>query len=482
MKNSQLIKLLKTFTLKEIEKFSEYLSSPYFNKNKNISKLYNAIRKAYPDFEQEKLTKENLFGRVSPGRKYDDNKFRLLLHYLYENAKDFITYDRFGKEQNKYRFQEILINELIERELLDESLKILDKTIREFDKTAIKDSEYFLYKYVFENEKLYCIQRIKQEKYEKYMTKPSIETPLKNLINYFYNKVLTYYFVALNMKALFKLDIDTVLFEKIFSYFDYELFNDSPLIQMHYNIIMIFKTNDEKYYNKLKELVQKYEKSLMPMRLNDVYVNMENFCLRKIRAGETRFRHELHEILKMDLEKKIYKYESDMPQKLYKNIFHNAVDLKKFEWADNFIRTYKKELRSDHREATFCYCKAYLEAELNNFRGSLNYLAKLNTDELYLKIDVKLLQARLYYELDWYDNLNSAIDSMRHTFKENKFIADNRRAQYSAFIRFLSALNNARLKKDEYKIKELKESVQKAEDLQWKDWFIKKVEGLECTN
>jgi len=50
MKNSQLIKLLKTFSLKEIKKFGELISSPYFNTNRNVIKLYEIIRTAYPDF------------------------------------------------------------------------------------------------------------------------------------------------------------------------------------------------------------------------------------------------------------------------------------------------------------------------------------------------------------------------------------------------------------------------------------------------
>jgi len=171
-----------------------------------------------------------------------------------------------------------------------------------------------------------------------------------------------------------------------------------------------------------------------------------------------------------------------MSQNFYKNILQNAAELKEFEWADNFIESYKNELRSDYRDAAYCYCKAFLEAEKNNYEDSLDYLSRLQTDELYLKIDVRLLQARLYYELNEYDVLLSSIDSTRHFLKDNKFIAENRKAQYSTFIKSLSALNNAQLKKDEYKIKELKENILKADDLQWKDWFVKKVEELEVND
>jgi len=79
MENSQLIKLLKTFDTKEIKRFSEFISSPYFNKNKNVIKLYEVVIKAYPDFE--KITRENIFFKLFPGKKYNGNTLRVLTHY-----------------------------------------------------------------------------------------------------------------------------------------------------------------------------------------------------------------------------------------------------------------------------------------------------------------------------------------------------------------------------------------------------------------
>jgi hypothetical protein len=244
-------------------------------------------------------------------------------------------------------------------------------------------------------------------------------------------------------------------------------------------MVMALKNKDEKYFYNIKDLLLRNEKQISITRQYDIYINLENYCRRKIRAGVIKFKREFFEILKLDLDKKIYKIEPYMSQNFYKNTLQNAAELKEFEWAENFIESYKNELHPDYREAVYCYCKAFLETEKNNFEKSLDYLSKLTTDELYLKIDVKLLQTRLYYELNEYDVLNSVIDSMRHFIKSNKFISENRKTQYSTFIKLLSALNNVRLKKDEFKIKELKENISSAEDLQWKDWFMKKVEELE---
>jgi len=475
MKNIQLIKLLKTFTPDEIKKFSEFVSSPYFNKNKNVIKLYEILRRAYPDFD--KLTKENIFSKIFPGKKYKDNNLRVLMHQLHKNARDFISVNLFFQDRNGHK--ELLLHEFFRRGLDEESKKEIDKIITELEKNDMKDAEYFIDKYEFEYKKLYYFQKKYKDKYEKYFTKSNIETPFVNLANYFLVKVLTFLSFILNTKILYKVEIDTSLLEKLIACYDIESFSDVPLIQIYYNMVMALKHNDEKYFYNIKDLLLKNEKQISITRQYDIYINLENYCRRKIRAGETKFKHEFFEILKLDLEKKIYKLEPYMSQNFYKNTLQNAAELKEFEWANNFIESYKDELRADYKEAVYCYCKAFIEAEKNNFEKSLNYLSTLKTDELYLKIDVKFLQTRLYYELNEYDVLNSTIDTTRHFLKNNKFIAENRKVQFSTFIKSLSALNNARLKKDEYKIKELKENILKAEDLQWKEWFVKKVEELE---
>ncbi|MBL7129639.1 MAG: hypothetical protein ISS16_11735 [Ignavibacteria bacterium] len=479
MKDSQLIKLLKTFTPKEIKKFSEFISSPYFNKNKNVIKLYEILRKDYPDFD--KLSKEHVFEKIFPGKDYKDNNLRILIHQLYENAKEYITHKRFTDIIYNYRYKEVLIYDLYERELYDESGKEIDKAILDINKFDYQDAEFFKYKFIMEYEKLYFLQKKYQDKYEKYFTKSNIETPFVNLANYFLIKVLTFLCFILNTKILYKLDIDTSFFEKLIACYDIESLSNVPLIQIYYNMVMALKNKDEKYFYNIKDLLLENEKQISLARQCDIYVNLENYCRRKIRAGETKFKREFFDILKMDLEKKIYKVDPYISQNFYKNILQNAAELKEFEWAESFLETYMQELRSDYQDTVYGFCKAYLEAEKNNYEKALEYLSKIQTDELYLKIDVKLLQARLYYELNEYDVLNSAIDTTRHFFKSNKFIAENRRIQFSTFIKFLSALNNTRLKKDEYKINELKESIHKTEDLQWKDWFVKKVEELEAT-
>jgi len=61
MKDSKLISLFSTFEKKEWRRFREFLESPYFNKRKDIVKLYQYIASLAPDFPEAKLNNAFVF-------------------------------------------------------------------------------------------------------------------------------------------------------------------------------------------------------------------------------------------------------------------------------------------------------------------------------------------------------------------------------------------------------------------------------------
>ena len=58
MINTLLIDILRTFSAEEIKKFREMISSPYFNKQTPLIKLFDQIKIYYPEFRNEGLRKE----------------------------------------------------------------------------------------------------------------------------------------------------------------------------------------------------------------------------------------------------------------------------------------------------------------------------------------------------------------------------------------------------------------------------------------
>ena len=60
MKNTKLVRFLMLFTVEEFKKLGLFVRSPYYNRLNNVIKLYNSIKKYYPDFDSRGFTKENV--------------------------------------------------------------------------------------------------------------------------------------------------------------------------------------------------------------------------------------------------------------------------------------------------------------------------------------------------------------------------------------------------------------------------------------
>src|ERR1700674_5401958 len=99
MLKSNLIEAFRTFTPKEMKEFGEFVNSPYFNKNKNVKKLFDVIKKYYPSLNSDKLNKESVFAKIYTGERYKDSTMRLLMFYLYEVVEKFLAHNSIANNE-----------------------------------------------------------------------------------------------------------------------------------------------------------------------------------------------------------------------------------------------------------------------------------------------------------------------------------------------------------------------------------------------
>ena len=93
----------------------------------------------------------------------------------------------------------------------------------------------------------------------------------------------------------------------------------------------------------------------------------------------------------------------------------------------------------------------------------------MKTDELYLKIDIKLLQCKLFYMLNWHVPLSSLLETFKRTLTNNRLIPEKRKILFLKFIKYLNKLNNLKDSPDENKSRELRK------EIAWDDFFAQKI-------
>lgn len=477
MLKSNLIDAFKTFSAQEIKEFSEFVSSPFFNKNVNVIKLFEIIKKNYPDLDSEKLEKEKVFKKLFPGKPYKDSTLRLLMFYLYEIVEKFLAYKHF--ERDTFRYNENLVVELRTRSLFKEFEKNIEKINGEIEKLSVKDDYFYFNRFVFKYEYLNFASNFLAGKYEKVVSKDDIEFVSHNLTYFYLIKILKFYSIALNIMHLYNVKIETSIFENIMQSFNPDTFTDVPLIGIYYNAIMILlKPDEESYFYKLKNLVIKNDANLPKDTISDLYINLENYCHRKGRTGSEKFLNEALQLYNLELKAESCFYSGQIPYSFYNSYVVTACRLLKFEEADEFIEKYKSYLSDEHQEGYYLYSKAFLENHKGNHELALEYLAKVKIDDMYMKMDVRVLLCRIYFELKWYIPLQSLLDTFKKTVQNNKLMPENRKKYFLMFIKYLNQLNNLSQKQDKSKINELADQLESDESFPNKIWIKNKLNAL----
>lgn len=462
-----------------MKEFSEFVSSPFFNKNVNVVKLFDLIKKNYPEFDQNKIEKEKIFAKLFPGIPFKDSTLRLLMYYLYELVEKFLAYNRFSSD--KFFHKEVLLGELFDRKLFKDYEKIIEAANDELDNFIVRDAYYFRNRYEFAEHKLSYLAEIYMGKYEKYLTKENIQLFSDNITYFYLISVLKYYAITLNTMYLYNVKVDTSVFDNILKNFNINQFTNVPMITIYYRVIQLFlRPDDEENYYSLKELIIKNE-DLIGQSIGDLYINLENYCARCSRKGKHKFLQESFDIYEMELKKKTYSQYGSMPNSFFSSFVVTAGKLKKFEWLRKFIIDYKDELNEQSKEAYYFYSMSFLENEEGNFVKALEYLAKSKPEEVYLKMDLRILQCRIYYSLAWNIPLQSLLDTFKKTVQNNKYITDLRKVQYYKFIKYTNQLNNIRYKDDKASADVLLDELKHDEFFAYKIWVVDEAEKLAYT-
>lgn len=105
-------------------------------------------------------------------------------------------------------------------------------------------------------------------------------------------------------------------------------------------------------------------------------------------------------------------------------------------------------------------------------------LLKTNFGTRYLRLEIRELYLKIYYELNYTESLLSAVDSFRHYLKGTEFSIQNITGAKN-FLNCLTRLLNISERKEKAEIYSIKKEMSGENNLHHKLWLIEKVNALE---
>ena len=471
MKNLQLFDSLKTLNKNEFREFEKFVNSPYFNNRSEVTRFFAAVKKHYPDFRPESINEEKIFSKVYPGKKFSNVLMRKLVSLTSNLMFEFTAIK--GFRDDKLGFGVKLLYTLYDMNL-SAMFEKQAKKMKTVFKTTLINADYYDYKFKYTSKVNGYFSEI-----DAVSTIPKFQNELDDFVEYFIITSLIIYHRLIAYSSLYNVSYDMKFYDEVMGFVKTGGYKDNLLITMYYYMIMLFDSENEEYFFKMKDFWKKNKSALVYIFQNNIYVGLLNFSINRIKAGDFKYRKLLfeitNEVLKEDI---ILKGTGRIQSAMFSAIIRNAASLKEFEWIDNFIKKYTQHLASELTNESLIYAYAVIEFEKGNFKRSLKNISSINIEKLILKINAKNLTIMNYYELKYFDELESFIDAYKHFLKREKSVTDYYHTNINLLIKYVIQLIKLSSNKDLNSATLLKKQLENIPYFILKEWILEKTNEL----
>lgn len=485
MKNTRLVKLMKTFTKEEFKQFGKFVNSPFIQSSRKINLLYDCLSHFYPDFDSSVLTKKEIFKKLFNDQKYNEKKLQNFIFDLTKSCEYFLAH--LNLDYDDTEFQLYLSKGYLNKNLPNESNRI-NKTIekklwlpsfsREKDYfSKLKRLSHLKYNYHDGRKEFNNISKCVQSLFE--------ATSLQFIFEYMHfiseMKILYLNFGCKNENEFIKKIIGSIKFEKLLKLLEESEYINNPLICLHYyRFKTIVDDNNHSYYFLLKDLVLNNLSALDREEKWFFFSHLVNYAMEKEDNLIDGFRNESLSNFKLMLEHKAYSPSENKYMDLltFRNIILSCNTQKEAGWLKYFTENYAKYLDPEHRVNLKHFALAYYYFLIKEFKLSLDYNVKINNKFFFFKTDVKESLLRVYYELGYFKEARTLLEAFRHFIKENKQLTEIYKKPFNNFIKQYSELLKIKSGRNRGIPLRIKSRIEKETDIICKFWLIEKADEL----
>jgi len=484
MTESKLTNLFKALSSDEFRQLEKFIDSPYYNKGRDLMPFFKVLKTFYPDFGNKNLTNEFIYKKLFPGKQFEisksDTAIRALSSHLLSACKEFLVQLELELHQSKKKY--FLLNQLRRKKLykeFDKEYNSISEDNAGYEKGSVRD---FVDKYLTSAVKRDCsLDRDDFENSFEFTLQASENISVAALISLYKfedekNHVSGY---GLTLRDnLLQVILENLNSVNFISEAGEINFRQYPYLQIFYGIYKMNHFKDNTEYHKVKKLLKKHS-SLFGQRENYALWN----TLLTYSALNSLGRHEHLELFKYMLDNKIHK---PLPSEnfhivLFRNLVLLGSHPEEYDWLEKFIEQYSPELHENHRDSMKNYSLAYLSFARSEFEKALDYILKIKYSLYLYKLDLKVLQLKIYYELGYYEEGLSLISTISSYLNESKEVNDISSRFFKVYIKCLRDLIKFRLNGNykEIDLHNIKVTLNQINDNGLSGWLLLKVKEFE---
>ena len=462
MKNSDLFQLLFNLPMEDRKALRKFVRSPYHNLRSDVAGLYDFFEK-HGDNNLAGLTKEAAHEALYPGQAYNDAQIRRCMNYLLKTVEQYLL----AKEATANPLQNNVLLASAYRKLGLEkhARQSLEHAEAALQKTGHRHSDYYDTSFLFEAETLLFSQGTKR-------TAPRNLQRVSQSLDWAYLvKKLDQCCLAISHGAVANVAYDSGLLAKVLDQLEGATWLDEhPAIALPFYYYKAATTEDDLYFEKLKDGILRFEHLFPPAEMRKLYLLAINYTIQRYNRGEAHFLLEMFNLYQTALQRRFLLENDQLSRFAFKNIAGIAIRLGEFDWAQTFIDTYSDTVEPQHRRNYTDYNLAKLHYARRDFPKAMRLLHKVEYEDVFLSLDARVLLLKIYFEQKELDALESFLQSFQRFLNRKKELGYHRENYLNTlhFAHRLLALNP--LDKKETLL--LRQEIEQAKALGEREWLL----------
>lgn len=474
------IEVLETFSPAELKEFKAFLNSPFYNTNKSLLRFYSYNLSILRMEPSKVLSKEKVFKKVYPGKKYNEESFKTLVFNFNKVLDEFLIQK--SLERHPFDRSILHIKELSRRSLerrYDKKVKYAEKLLSK-QSPALDD--------YFDNFKI--LETIKSDNL---LSKKDLYKEPNQIF-----RRGDYVILAFLMKFIFSLEDvyllrDELNYEEkdnltletekhinlayLIKYLEKKRFVNSHYISLKYYEYLALKDLNFESYEKYKNIFDKYSEKL---GWSDKFVflgTLNSICIMGEHTGKQKFSSESNAICKLMVDENSYAFRPEEYTEVsrFYNLVIEFTNKKEWDYFDRVINEFGKKLDPNLKASFINY--AYMLRYFNErkFEEALNCNKDIEFNHTLLKNNMKITLMKLYYELGYTEELLYLLDTSLKYYNNVETYSQFKIERAINFIKYLKKIVIYSDSKNYTRMDELVSEIECIQNINSKLWLMEKI-------
>jgi len=470
MHNSKLIKLFKGLSRSELLEFGRYIKTPFLNRDDNLVKLYDYIKKYSPKYDSPKLEKEYFLKKVSKNQQVKDRQVHDWMSDLTRKLEDYLIYAELQKRPLSRDFA--LLDAMKYRRMDELFFRSIKSMRNKLDSSPERDMFYYFNQWRLGHEAYFygvLPQKYKEEK--------NIIRMMTDMDKFFCAAKLRYSAEIMALDTKYAIG-QIALLPEVLKETRKSEFRKNKLFKIYELTLDLYYDDKNETYDRLEKLVFEH----LHLGNSAEKFSLLNFLLthagRRLGEGRERYRQKVFDWYVYNIDNRLIIKDGYIPAPHFLNAMYLATALREAEWLEKFIEEYTGFLNDDVSENIELLAEAYLLFAKQQYNTCLRTLMQISGGDFTYPLNVRTLIIQCYYELRDMEFITIECTNFNRYLNRNEEVSSYMKDTIKEFIRFVRLLCDAPYKKELTREGMLKK-LDKAKSVQVKPWLIEKINELK---